>query len=107
MSPALRSHERSGQGKLQGEFLLGALGRVRQSLEQLQSFGEVAACFNVRRAPNGFLACLQPVRNGLHNAIRLGVVMSQQFRLGVFRLRKARLQYLGTLLMELLALALQ
>ena len=39
---ALGGHQRRAQGELQRQFLLGALGGVRQGLEQLQPLGEVS-----------------------------------------------------------------
>ena len=44
---------------------LRALRRVRQGLEQLQSFGEVADSLHIRRALDSLLPCLLPVRKSL------------------------------------------
>ena len=41
-SIALGGDQRRAQSDLQRQFLLGALGSVRQGLEQLQPFGEVS-----------------------------------------------------------------
>ena len=92
----------ASQGDLQGEFLLGALGGVRQGFEQLQSFGEVADRFYVGRALGSPLPRLLPVGKGLRDKTCLGVVMGQQFWLGLCGLGKTLLQYLGNLLVILL-----
>jgi hypothetical protein len=48
-----------------------------------------------------------PIGNSLCGKARLGVVMGQQLRLGLFALWKALLQHLGNLFMILLAFALE
>ena len=45
------------EGHLQRKLLLGALGSVRQGLEQLQPFGEVTDRFHIGRALAGSLSC--------------------------------------------------
>ena len=49
------------QGQLQGEFLLNALGRIGQSLEQLQACGEMIDRFGVSVALDGALSGLLPI----------------------------------------------
>ena len=97
----------SAQGDLQCEFLLAALRRVRQGLEQLQPFGEVSDCFHMSRTPARSLPCALPVGDGLRDKARLGVVMGQQFRLGLLSFRKSFLQHLGNPRVILLPFALQ
>ena len=71
----------SAQGDLQGEFLLGALGGVWQSLEQFQSLGEVTDRLYMGRALAGSLPCPLPIRDRLLNQSSLGVMMRKEFRL--------------------------
>ena len=104
---AFGEYQRHAQGSLQREFLLGALGRIRQSCEQFQSFREMTDRFHIGRTLHGALSCLLPVGNGLRDEASLGVVMGWQFGLGVDGLRKFLLQHLRYLLMQLLASALQ
>ena len=62
---AFGGHQAGPRASCKCEFLLGALGSVRQSLEQLQPFGEVTDRFHIGRALAGSLPCLLPVGNGL------------------------------------------
>ena len=71
------------EGNVQGQGLLGTLRRLWQGLEQLDPGGEVADGFQMGRAVAGVLARPLPVGNGLLGAARLGVVLGNQFRLGL------------------------
>jgi hypothetical protein len=88
---------------LQGEFLLRPLGGVRESREQLQPVAEMADRFHVGRALEGALAGALPVGNSLRHRTGLRIMMRQQFGLGLAAFGEARLQYLGNVLMVLLA----
>ena len=55
-------------GDVQGQFLVGARGSVRESLEQLQGSGEVTDCLRSRRA----LHSLQPSETEIFHRL-LGV----------------------------------
>ena len=63
--------------------MLEVLRADRQDLEHLEALGEVADCLQIRRALDGSLAGLLPVCNGLQLKARLGIMMRQQFRLGL------------------------
>jgi hypothetical protein len=73
---------------LQREFLLGAIGSIRQGLQQLQPFGEVTDRLNVRRALHSSVACLLPVGKGLRDQAGFGVMMCHELWLGRDGLRK-------------------
>ena len=89
---ALGGDQRRAQGGLQVQLLLGTLGGVWQGREQLQPLGEVRDRFHIGRALDGPLARPLPVGNSLLAEARLGVVMRQQFGLGLDGLGKLGLQ---------------
>src|SRR5262249_55101403 len=106
-SKASREHQWQTKGDLQCEFLVRAFGGVRQGFEQLQSPGEMTDRLHIGRALARALSGFLPVRNSLLLEPRFGVMVSQQFRLGLDCLGKLLLQDLSNLLMQLLAAALQ
>jgi hypothetical protein len=71
------------QRGLHVQLLLAVLGRVREGSEQLQALREVADRFQIGRARNGALPCPLPVGYRLIRQPCLGVVMGQQFGLGL------------------------
>ena len=82
---ALGGHQDRPQVSLQVQFLRDTLRGVRKCLEHLQPLGEVGNRLHVRRALNGSLPRLLPVRDRLRDQPRLGVMMCQQLRLILFR----------------------
>jgi hypothetical protein len=66
---------------------------------------EVTDRFRVCRAFDGALSCPLPVGHGVGDQPCLGVVVRQQFRPGLSRLRKSLCHYLRNALVILLARA--
>jgi hypothetical protein len=60
-SVAFGRYEWPAQGNLQHEFLLEALGSLREGLEQLDPFGEVADRFSISTSLGGILPCLAQI----------------------------------------------
>ena len=104
---AFGGHQRRTQGDLRGELLLGALGPVRQRLEQVEPRAEMADGVYISRALGGSLACTLPVGNGLGGKPCLGVVMSEGLRLPLPGIWKLLFQHLGYLLVILSPSALE
>jgi hypothetical protein len=91
------------QGALQGEFLLGTHGRVREEREDRQRLAEMTNRFHMGRVPSGAFAGLLPVGYGVRRQPRLGVVLGEQLRLSFRDLGKVFGQHLGNALVVLLA----
>ena len=87
--------------------MLGALGGVWQSFEQIQPLAEVTDRLYVGRALAGSLPCPLPIRDRLLNQSSLGVMMGKEFRLRFLDVRETRFQHLRNLLVILLAFALE
>ena len=92
---------------MEPQVLLPAFRRIRQSLEHLHPYGEMANRLLVRRALRRALPGGQPVRDGLRTQTGLGVMVRQQLGLGLADLGELRLQHLGNALVVLLAGTLQ
>ena len=73
---------------MQGQGVLGTLGRLWEGLEQLDPGGEVADGFQIGRAVAGVLARPLPVAHRLLGAARRGVVLGEQLGLGLGHLGK-------------------
>ncbi len=82
-SIALDGHQCRAQREMQAKFLPGALGRLGQTLDELQSPGQVRDGFQVRRTLGGALSGPLPVTYGLLGETGLGEVMGQQFGFGL------------------------
>ena len=80
--------------------------RLWQGLEQLDPGGQVADGFQIGRAVAGLLASPLPVANRLRDEPCLGIVMRQQFWLGLSGLWELGLEHLRNPLMILLPRAL-
>ena len=78
----------SAEGDVQGQGVLGTRRRLWQDLEQLDPGGEVADGFQMSRAVAGVLARPLPVDHRLLGAARRGVVLGDQFRLGLHERRE-------------------
>src|SRR5262245_38677301 len=74
---SLDSHQWSTQRNLQRELLLGALWCVRQSLEQLQSGGQVADRLRVRRTLHSLLCGKLRILDRLRCISAMAIVMRQ------------------------------
>jgi hypothetical protein len=75
--------------------------------EDLQAPHHMADGLEVRRALQGTLPSALPVGERLRTQARLGVMVRQQFRLGLHRLGKLRLQHVRNALVILLTCTLQ
>ena len=93
------------EGDVQGQGVLDMRRRLWQGREQRNPGGQVADGFQMGRAVAGVLTRPLPVEHCLLGEARLGVVIRQQFRLGLGGLGKLRLQHLGNVLMVPLASA--
>ena len=60
----LRGHQQLPQGELQREFVLGALGALRQGRQQREPFGEGGDRFVMGIAPGGIVPRLLPIVDG-------------------------------------------
>jgi hypothetical protein len=92
---------------LDGQFLLAALGGIREGLQHLQPLAEVTDGLMIGRALKGTLARPLPILHPLLPKARRGVVMRQEFGLRLGRLGKLCLQNLDHALMILLPRALE
>src|SRR5215203_3849223 len=72
-----RSHQRRAETEVEGEFLAGSSGGVRQGLEQFKSRGEVVDGVRVRRLPRRLLSRQAEILHSLCGIPTATVVMCQ------------------------------
>ena len=100
---ALSGDQRLSQCILQHQFVSGTFQRLRECAEHLQAPSQMADSLYTRRALERLLSGSLPVAKSLLIESRFGVMMGEQFGLGLDRLGKSLLQHLGNALVILLA----
>ena len=73
----LRGHQRRAETQMEGEFLAGSGGGVRQGLEQFKSCGEVGDGFRVRRLPRRLLSRQAEILHGLCGIATATIMMRE------------------------------
>ena len=104
---ALGEDQWGAEGGVEREFLLRALGSIRQGREQGQRRGQVADGLEIGRACDRALPRPLPVGDGLCGEPRLRVVTGQHLGLRLHEGGKAASSTVAICMMELLARALQ
>jgi hypothetical protein len=104
---ALGGDQRRPQGNLDLKLLLGPRRGLGEHGQQRQAHGEVLDGFQVGRTLQRLLPGPLPIGDGLRTEPGFGVVLRDQFGLGLDDLGKLRGQHLGNALVILLTGALQ
>ena len=88
----LDRHQRRAQRHLEVQLLVPTCGRLGQAGQRGQTLRQLRHRFHMRRALQGALARPLPIAHGGLRLARLGIVMRQQLRLRLCRLREVRFQ---------------
>jgi hypothetical protein len=104
---ASRRNQRTAQLDAQCELARIARGSLGQLPKQLDGAPQMGCGFAIGRAPDGELSRLAPPLHGGLGHARVGVVVGEDFRLGLRRFGETGFQHLRYAPMQLIALASQ